>query len=177
MPNRFLLAYSKVEGNLAHVFISYVRENRDVVDRLANELRNRGVTVWLDRNDIEPGARWKDAVKSAIENGSFFIACFSKEYNARDSTYMSDELITAIDELRRRPTDKTWFIPVLINETRIPSRRISAVEDLRDIQAINLQEDWDAGISRIIRVLQYDNPVLARIWNLLDIVEKPFSNE
>jgi hypothetical protein len=57
---------------MPHVFISYVRENRDVVDRLARELKSRGVTVWLDRNDIEPGARWRDAIKNAISGGKFF---------------------------------------------------------------------------------------------------------
>jgi hypothetical protein len=169
--------YSKEEADLAHVFISYVRENSDVVDRLANELRNRGVTVWLDRNDIEPGACWKDAVKSAIESGSFFIACFSKEYNERYRSYMGEELTIAIDELRRRPSDKAWFIPVLINDTYTPKRRISGVEDLSDINAIKLHENWDEGINKIIRVLRYDDPVLARIWKLLDILDGPFINE
>ena len=59
------------ESALAHVFISYVRENSDVVDRLANEFTARGVTVWLDRNNIEPGARWQDAIKKAIRSGKF----------------------------------------------------------------------------------------------------------
>ena len=56
---------------MAHVFISYVRENSDVVDQLAKELRDSGVTVWLNDN-IEPGARWKDAIKKAIQSGKFF---------------------------------------------------------------------------------------------------------
>src|ERR1700731_2231580 len=51
---------------MPHVFISYVRENKDVVDRLEAELSSRGVRVWLDRNNIEPGARWPDAIKNAI---------------------------------------------------------------------------------------------------------------
>src|SRR4051812_8885595 len=74
------LTYSQREDILAHVFISYLRENRDTIDRLANELRNRGVTVWLDRNNIDPGARWRDAIRKAIQSGNFFLACFSKEY-------------------------------------------------------------------------------------------------
>jgi hypothetical protein len=100
---------------LGHVFISYVRENRKVVDQLAKELRDSGATVWLDRNDIEPGARWRDAIKKAIRSGKYFIACFSKEYRGRDRTYMGEEITIAIDELRIRPHDKTWFIPVLLN--------------------------------------------------------------
>jgi HEAT repeat protein/5S rRNA maturation endonuclease (ribonuclease M5) len=162
---------------LAHVFISYVHQNRDVVDRLAKELRNRGVTVWLDRDDIEPGARWRDAIKKAIQTGKFFVACFSREYSERNQTHMNEELTLAIDELRARPSEKTWFLPVLINETHIPSRRISSVEDLRDIQAVKLHEDWDMGINRILRVLQQDDPALARIWHLVHIVEGPFDDE
>jgi hypothetical protein len=76
----------------AHAFISYVRENRAAVDRLAEDLRSFGVRVWLDRNDIMPGQWWKDAINEAIQNGAFFIACFSKELNERQETYMHGEL-------------------------------------------------------------------------------------
>jgi HEAT repeat protein len=177
ISNWFPLAYFKSEGNVAHVFISYVRENRDVVDRLASELRDRGVTVWLDRNNIYPGTRWRYAIRKAIQSGNFFIACFSKESNERDETHMNEELTIAIDRLRKRSPEKAWFIPVVINETQIPSRFISEVEELSDIQAIILHENWDAGIDRILRVLRYDDPVLARIWKLLEIFDGPFIDE
>jgi hypothetical protein len=85
---------------MPHVFISYVRENREIVDRLATELKRRGVIVWLDRNDIEPGARWREAIKNAIRSGKFFLACFSMEYNKRIKSYMNEEMTLAIDELR-----------------------------------------------------------------------------
>ncbi|HLN09752.1 MAG TPA: toll/interleukin-1 receptor domain-containing protein, partial [Xanthobacteraceae bacterium] len=157
---------------MAHVFVSYVRQNRDEVDRLAAELKHNGVPVWLDRNDIEPGARWRDAIKGAIQTGSFFMACFSREYQERDRTHMNEELTLAIDELRARPSDKTCFIPVLINQTEIPSRRISASEDLSDIQAVNLYENWTYGIHRIIAVLKYDDPLYVRAMRLVEIVER-----
>jgi hypothetical protein len=49
--------------------------------KLAKELTSRGVSVWLDRTDIDPGAGWRDAIKKSIESGNFFLACFSWEYN------------------------------------------------------------------------------------------------
>ena len=162
---------------MPHVFVSYVRDNSDIVDRLAIELRSRGVTVWLDRNDIEPGARWRDAVKNAIRNGKFFLACFSKELNARDRSYMNEELTLAIDELRARPSDSTWFIPILINNTKIPSRSISQAEDLSHIQTVNLYDNWNDGIQRILRVIKHDDPVSARIFYLSDVLERPFKAE
>jgi hypothetical protein len=162
---------------LRHVFISYVHQNHDPVDHLANALRKTGVPVWLDRDDIEPGTRWRIAIKKAIQSGDFFIACFSREYNDRDRTHMSEEITIAIDELRIRPTERTWFIPVLINETRIPSRPISSVEDLSDINAVKLYEDWDIGLKRILRVLTCDDLMRVRIWRLIDMCESPFEGD
>jgi HEAT repeat protein len=164
-------------ATVAHAFISYVRENTDVVDRIALELRKRGATVWLDRENIEPGTPWRDAIQKAIQNGKFFIACFSKEYDERDRTHMNEEITTAIDELRSRPSDKAWFIPVLVNPTRIPSRRISSVETLSDIQAIEMYPDWEKGIARLVRALKYDDPLLRRVWHLVDIIDRPFDRE
>jgi hypothetical protein len=86
---------------VAHVFISYVRENSEILDRLAEELRSYGVKVWLDRNEIRPGCRWKDAIRDAIENGDFFMACFSTESYKRNRSYFNEELTLAIDELRK----------------------------------------------------------------------------
>ena len=56
------------------VFISYVRENSDVVDRLADELRACGIKVWIDRDDIAPGQYWKDAISEAIQKGAYFTS-------------------------------------------------------------------------------------------------------
>jgi hypothetical protein len=144
---------------MARVFVSYVSENSAAVTRLAKELRNNGVTVWLDRDDIEPGARWKDEIKKGIQGGDFFLACFSKEADERDRTYMREEINLAIDELRLRPQDRKWFIPLLINDTNIPSYRINNAFELSDIQAVKLYEDWDTGVSRILRVLGQDYSV------------------
>ena len=119
---------------MAHAFISYVREKGkipEIVQRLCDELTKRGIKFWLDKNDIDPGKRWKQAIRRAIQGGAFFIACFSKEYNARSMTYMNEELVEAIGVLRQRATDQSWFIPVKLNECEIPDRDIGAGETLQ----------------------------------------------
>ena len=135
-------------------FISYVRENIEMVDRLCQELKSHGIEVWLDRNDIDPGLRWKQEIRRAIQDGAFFIACFSQEYNERDKTYMNEELTIAIEELRQRPTDQSWFIPVKLNKCEIPDHDIGAGETLREIEYVKLYEDWDSSIQRILKVIQ-----------------------
>jgi hypothetical protein len=100
---------------VAHAFISYVRENCSDVDRLAQALRRFGVDVWLDREQITAGERWQRAIRQAIKSGAWFLACFSRESTARGRTYMNEELLEAVDELRLRPATRSWFIPILLS--------------------------------------------------------------
>jgi formylglycine-generating enzyme required for sulfatase activity len=136
-----------------HVFISYVRDNSDLVLKLRDALQVHGVEVWLDRDQIQPGHRWKAAIRKAISDGAFFIACFSTEYETRSKNFMNEELVLAIDELRLRDTDKAWFIPVLLSECNVPDRNIGAGETLRSIQWVELYDDWAGGIRRILSVI------------------------
>ncbi|MDH6136501.1 HEAT repeat protein [Kitasatospora sp. MAA4] len=138
---------------MVHVFISYVHENSDLVDRLANTLKAFDIEVWVDRDRLQPGSRWSDAIREAITEGAFFVACFSAESLQRDKTYMNEELTLAIEELRQRPADRSWFIPVLLNECALPGRSIGAGETLRSIQAVLLYKDWDDGIQRLLSVI------------------------
>lgn len=67
---------------------------------------------------------------------------------------MNEELTLAIDELRRRPADRAWFIPVLINKCSVPGLPIGAGERLSDIQYISLHRNWSTGIEKIISSLR-----------------------
>ena len=147
-----------------HVFISYVRENQEQVDRLCEDLKSHGVNVWLDRNDIKPGARWKDAIREAIRHGDFFIACFSDEYTSKTKSYMNEELTLATEELRQYASDREWFIPVLLSECDVPARSIGVGETLLDINWFPLYEDWNAGIQKILSVIK---PISPEIQNLI----------
>lgn len=147
---------------MRHVFISYIHENKDIVDKLHQSLIAKSITVWLDRNDINPGVFWKDAIRRAISNGDFFIACFSTEYNVRSSSFMNEELTLAIEELRKRQPDQTWFIPVLFSG-EVPDREIGAGKTLRDLQWIAFNEkNWDDGVQRILRVIRPDKPEVSK---------------
>lgn len=139
---------------MPHVFVSYSRDDQVLVDRLVTELHKAGVNVWIDRERIKPGQRWQNAIKKAIEDGTYFIACFSGNLEKRDSSYVNEELVLAIEELRRRPIDRTWFIPVILTECVIPDRPIGAGETLRDIQWVDLVKDWKRGIRDILKVIK-----------------------
>jgi hypothetical protein len=136
------------------VFLSYVRDDSVTVDRLANALRRHQIDVWLDREDILPGQRWKDAIRQAIRSGSHFIACFSTHYTSRPKTYMNEELTLAIDELRQLSQSRVWFVPVLLDRCEIPDIGIGRNETLRDFQYVTLFENWEAGFRQILKAIR-----------------------
>jgi len=153
---------------MRHVFISYVRENSEEVDRLAGALRDYGITVWLDRHDIRPGERWERALHKAIEDGDFFIACFSKEYWSRDKSFMSQELRWALEEMRKLSLDRIWFVPVLLSECEVPDFSVEGLETLKDFQWVELYKNWDEGLRRIIGVI---DPEGVRVKELIGTLE------
>jgi hypothetical protein len=139
-----------------HAFVSYVREDAAVVDRLCADLRSAGIEVWLDRDQLVPGQRWQAAIRQAIAQGAFFIACFSSKSVSRESTHMNEEITLAIDELRKRSADRAWFIPIRLDDCVIPDRSIGGGEILTDLQWLDLSTDWSVGLARLCKVLGGD---------------------
>ena len=130
--------------------------------RLADELRAHGVTVWLDRDKIMPGQRWQDAIRQAIREGDYFIACFSAEYVARPRTYMHTEIGLAIEMLQQMPTNRIWFIPVLLSECEVPDRSIGGGQTLRDLHWELSTRIGREGVRRISRRWVSRDPGRAR---------------
>jgi TIR domain-containing protein len=130
------------------VFISYIRENRAVVERLAGQLQDYSLDVRTDFS-IPAGTNWKRYLREEIKRGDFFVACFSKEYSNRKISYMNEELTIAIEQLRLRPHGAVWLIPVRLDPCTIPERDIGAGETLASLQWVDLFDDWEAGVEKI----------------------------
>ncbi len=130
-------------------FISYLRDDINIIDDLCFELTKHEVSIWRDREQLYPGQKWKETIHSAIENGEYFLACFSKTFKNKGRSYMREELTLAIEELRQRPQDQTWFIPISIDGTEIPKIPIGAGQYLSDIHWIDLSDNWETKIKKL----------------------------
>jgi TIR domain len=73
------------------VFLCHAREDAERVERLAADLKARGIGAWIDRHQIKPGQRWQKAIEKAIRSGADFVACFSQACAARTRTHMNEE--------------------------------------------------------------------------------------
>lgn len=134
---------------MGKAFISYVRENSDKVEKLVEQLEANGIKVWWDKKDIKVGDDWLNAIKNGIRKGSFFIACFSKEYNMRSKNHMNEELRIAIGELRKMGNQK-WFLPLRLNECEIPDIKIDSVREFSDFHFLDMFPDFEKSADKIV---------------------------
>jgi hypothetical protein len=61
------------------VFISYSRNDSLFVDRLAKDLKLNGISVWLDKWEIEPGDYIPDTIGKALESCRCFLLILSAD--------------------------------------------------------------------------------------------------
>jgi len=59
-----------------------------------------------------------------------------------------------LDEIRRRPHDRSWFIPVRLDDVLVPDRDIGGGETLSDIHKIDLFPDWSSSCATLVAVLR-----------------------
>lgn len=128
-----------------HVFISYVREDKDAVDGLCAVLEAAQIPYWRDRNDLGPGDAWRAKIREAIRGGSLvFLACFSENSRVKEQSYMNEELTLAVDEFRLRPPGATWLIPVRLDSGDVPAWELGAGQMLSDLNYSDLYGDEHA---------------------------------
>jgi GntR family transcriptional regulator len=150
-----LKAVRRSDSLAGHAFISYVHEDSRQVNQLQQTLEAAGVPVWRDTDDLWPGEDWRAKIRRAITDKALvFIACFSQASISRRKSYQNEELELAIREMRLRPPDDLWLIPVRLSECEIPDREIGAGRTLTSIQRADLFGDRaDEGTARLVAAI------------------------
>lgn len=143
-------ARASIASNFRRVFVSYVHDDSREVDILCAALENSGVRTWRDVNQLLPGDDWKVAISHAIENGVGFICCFSESSEKRSKSYMFEELTLAIEQLRMRPIDSGWFMPILLSKSEVPAVPIGGGRTLRDLHFIRWYESRDHSLKFLL---------------------------
>ena len=143
-------------ASIGHVFISYVREDSIDVDRLQQVLLASGVRVWRDTADLWPGDNWHAKIRRAIADDALvFIACFSRKSRRRKKSYQNEELALAVEQIRLRPPEEPWLIPVRFDDCDIPELDIGGGRTLTSIQRSDLFGDrFDKEATRLAIAIQ-----------------------
>ncbi len=138
-----------------HVFISYVHEDAEHVDRMQRRLEQAGVRVWRDREALWPGQNWQVEIRRAIQDDALvFIACFSRQGLAKSKSYQNAELDLAIEQLKLRKPDDPWLIPVRLDDCEVPDLPIGVGRTLASLHRADLfGERAEQGSARLVEAV------------------------
>jgi WD40 repeat protein len=131
------------EGGL-DAFVSYAHKDAAFVVALKEALEHLGRNVWIDADDISPGAPWRRELGSGIEAADSFIFVITPDSLA--SPECRKELDRAV-ELGKR------MVPVLLHDADgIPT-------ELADVQFIDARNgaDLERSLQSIVRALDTDH--------------------
>ena len=63
---------------MAHIFISYSKNDIDFARRLRNSLQDKGFAVWMDETKLVPSERWWPTIEQNILTCGVFIVIMSR---------------------------------------------------------------------------------------------------
>lgn len=95
---------------MPRIFISYSRQDQEFALRLATSLRETGVDVWIDLEDIPAGMKWSSAIQEGLDSAELMIVIISPDSMA--SRNVEDEWQYYLDN--HKPV-----IPVLLQPSKI----------------------------------------------------------
>lgn len=94
---------------MAHIFISYARADRPIVEKLAGVLEEAGHSVWWDRH-IRGGAAYAKDIEAQLQKADAVVVAWSSAAN--DSDWVKDEAVFG--------RDKGVLIPIRLDDADAP---------------------------------------------------------
>jgi hypothetical protein len=122
------------------VFISYSSKDRDWGQRLYQDLSAKGLSPFLDQENLHAGDQWSPALKDALSTSKYFLALWST--HAKESRWVDHEAVY-FERRLEKPNDATSsmhqrMLFVLLNEDNSPYNDIQMVRDLKEAQVYEL---------------------------------------
>lgn len=98
------------------IFISYSHQNKTFVDRLAAQLVQRNVNIWLDRWELSVGDSLVDRIQEAVDGASALLVILSKA--SVSSEWCKKELSAGL--LRELEEKRVVVMPVMLEDCEVP---------------------------------------------------------
>ncbi|MFJ6384962.1 toll/interleukin-1 receptor domain-containing protein [Kitasatospora sp. NPDC092039] len=130
------------------LFISYSHANTRFVERLAADLREHHVDVWLDTIELQVGAQFHLSIEEAIEDSRYFCLVLSpaalRSYYVRRVEFESAFAKMIRDRL------EVFILPILIRKLTQPlPARLAGLQYLNFINAKNYTHNVRALAKRV----------------------------
>lgn len=141
------------------VFVSYIREDRELVDTICRIFDENNVPYWIDRAELTGGDRWKRNIRDAIRRGAYFLSVNTPTSARKPRSGAREELLIAVEELRLRSIEKRWFIPLRFDSCDMPDNDIGGGETLASFQWIDVERlGWVKSMEQLLKACGVPEP-------------------
>jgi hypothetical protein len=113
-----------MSDSIKAVFLSYAQEDMPAALRIAEALRNQGIDVWFDQNEVRGGDAWEAKIRHRIKTCALFLPVVSANTQAGREGYFRLEWRLAEQRTHLMGKSAPFILPVCIDGT---SDRDSAV--------------------------------------------------
>ena len=72
---------------MRRVFISHTQRDAEWARSFAKALKERGVSVWFDEFDVQPGESLREALESGLRNSDVLVAVLDAEAPAKPNLF------------------------------------------------------------------------------------------
>lgn len=79
---------------MSHIFLSYSHKDQEYTQKLVEELRNKGIEVWFDKDSIRTGDQWSLSIKEAVQASSAMVVIMTP--SAKQSSWVREEIGVAL---------------------------------------------------------------------------------
>lgn len=99
------------------IFLSYAHDDATAARCLAEALRQAGLEVWFDENELGGGDEWDAKIRGQIAACALFIPIISAHTQARLEGYFRLEWKLAEDRSHLMAKGKPFIVPVVVDAT------------------------------------------------------------
>jgi TolB-like protein len=121
-----------VSGISHAVFLSYASQDAEAAQNICEALRAAGIEVWFDQSELRGGDAWDQSIRKQIKSCALFLPVISRNTHDRDEGYFRLEWKLAVDRCHLMAADRTFLLPVVIDDTRDDDERVP--ERFREVQ-------------------------------------------
>jgi hypothetical protein len=99
------------------IFISYAREDLLAARTLTEALEAAGLSVWFDKNRLNPGDSFNLKIQQNIRRCSLFVPVLSRNTQARTRGFFRREWDCALDVDKEIDPNEPFIVPIAIDDT------------------------------------------------------------
>lgn len=140
------------------VFLSYASQDAEVAQRICAALRQAGLEVWIDQNELRGGDAWDASIRRQIRECALFIPLISSNTNIRGEGYFRLEWKLAVDRTHLMAEDQLFLLPLVIDDTPDAAARVPDLFRERQWMRLHGGQLPPEVIGRLARLLAGDSP-------------------